>query len=529
MRLLRLSLLAVPAVVACSASPGGTPGEPARGPLAQRFEAEARAAGVPADLMIAIASVEGGLLMPRTRAVEPDAAVPVAGPMELRHGKLDTLALGASLAGATELALRVDADLALHAGALVLADVGARTGAGALDLASWEPAVEELSGYLGDDHRAAYAHRVFQLLARGGDLPARDGETVHLAPHALPLALTVTVDTSVHALDTSDYPAGATWFPTPSTNKWTAGRGGNPVDTVVIHDTEGGWDASVATLQNDPNKSVHYIVNTDGAVGQFVHESDTAWHAGNWYVNQHAVGIEHVGYYVQPYPEAQYAASAKLVAYLTGKYGVKKDRAHVIGHDQVPNGNVMAESSPACAQSPAQCETGTSYGGSSNHRDPGDWEWCLYMPRFGGTCKCDDVWPLWNCSSDHTQAMRCQNGVVQVETCDGPGACVSQPNGTDDVCNMAPQPEGGAAADAGGGDDGGSGVTPEGGAGGSSGGGGSGGAGADGSAGGVAANAQAGGTAGCDVARGPGRAAPGSLLALALAAGAAVRGRRRRS
>ena len=92
-----------------------------------------------------------------------------------------------------------------------------------------------------------------------------------------------------------------------------------------------------------------------------------------------------------------YDASAQLVAYLAQKYGVTKDRAHVIGHDQVPNGNLIAEGAAPCADSPATCESSNDYGGSGNHRDPGVWEWPTYMPRFGGVAKCDDAHELWNC------------------------------------------------------------------------------------------------------------------------------------
>jgi len=99
---------------------------------------------------------------------------------------------------------------------------------------------------------------------------------------------------------------------------------------------------------------------------------------------------------------------------------------------------VIAESSAPCSSSPSTCETGTSYGGASNHRDPGDWEWCTYMPRFGGTCKCDDIWNLWNCSSDKTQAFRCDNGNVELEQCTA--GCVVEPVGQDDQCNQDPAP-----------------------------------------------------------------------------------------
>ena len=77
-------------------------------------------------------------------------------------------------------------------------------------------------------------------------------------------------------------------------------------------------------------------------------EETTAWHAGNYYYNQRSVGIEHVGYASKPYTEAEYAASAKLVSYLTKKYGVAPDRAHIIGHEQIPNGTKIAESARPC-------------------------------------------------------------------------------------------------------------------------------------------------------------------------------------
>ena len=60
------------------------------------------------------------------------------------------------------------------------------------------------------------------------------------------------------------------------------------------------------------------------------------------------------------------------------------------------------------------------------------------MPLIGGKCKCDDIWNLWNCSSDKTQAFRCVNNNVELVQCDGPGACESKPNGQDDLCHQAP-------------------------------------------------------------------------------------------
>lgn len=426
-----------------------------QGALARTFDRVAHEQGVPQALLVAIAHVEGGLGLAPTREIELDNHVPAAGPLQLRHGKLDTLALGATLMGTTEEALRRDRDLALEAGARVLAELFRRTGAVADDARTWTAALEELSGFADAFHRRDYARRVLRAYADGGALPAHGGETITIVARPFDVDIWAPGNVDVPLKGEADY-APADWFPTDCSGKCDAGRGGNTVGYIVIHDTEGGWDASVATLQNDAGKSVQYIVGEDGRVGQFVHETVTAWHAGNYWYNQRSIGIEHVGTTKGPFPEAEYAASAKLVSYLTGKYPVPKDRVHIIGHDQVPNGTKIAQSAAACSDSPKDCEASPNYGGSGRHTDPGTWEWCQYMPRFGGACKCNDIWALWNCTSDHTKAYRCTGGKVELLVCDGPGACESKPIGTEDICHVAPAGDAGgvdAGRDAGSGAD----------------------------------------------------------------------------
>jgi uncharacterized protein (TIGR03382 family) len=446
MRLSRFAFLLPMTLLACGAGEQTIPVATNESGLVREFAESAARNHVPTDLLLAIAITEGGLEMPAQREVDPDATIPVAGPLQLRHGKLDTLARGAALMGVSELELRKNSDLALEAGARVLAELGRSTGAND-ELATWSAAVMELSGYADEPHRREYAQRVFATLARGGTFAARDDDRVKLGPHVIPEGLLATVDLpkTLEAIPLDEVRSGpdftgAEWIPTSCTNKCTLTRSGNPVQFVLIHDTEGGWDASVATLQNDPNKSCHYIIGTDGRLGQFVHETVTAWHAGNFWYNQRSVGIEHVGYSTKPYTEKQYAKSAQLVDYLTKKHSVPKDRAHIIGHDQVPNGSRISESGPACSDSPKACESNLNYGGAGHHTDPGVWEWCTYMPRFGGACKCNDIWELWNCSYDKTKAFRCVGGKIELETCDGPGGCEVRPLGTPDVCHQAVVP-----------------------------------------------------------------------------------------
>src|SRR4051812_13880959 len=107
------------------------------GDVAQSVAVAADRNGVPRELMLAIGVVEGGLLLQKARMPDPEDHVPVAGVLELRHGAFDSLARGAALLGVDELTLRADTDRGTEAGARVLAELGAETGARGDDLSSW--------------------------------------------------------------------------------------------------------------------------------------------------------------------------------------------------------------------------------------------------------------------------------------------------------------------------------------------------------------------------------------------------------
>jgi MYXO-CTERM domain-containing protein len=368
------------------------------------------------------------------RLVDAEDHVPVAGIMELRHGAFDSLARGAELLGTTQDALRSDTWEGTRAGIAVLAELGRHTGATVSNLPSWHSAVENLSGHTTAAQREDYARRVFARLASGGSWPTADGEVVRLAPHNVGTLQLETPAVTAQGLN-PEFP-GATWFETPQANKWTSGRSA-PADRIVIHDTEGGWDASVATLQNDTGKSVHYLIDADGSrVGQFITEADTGWHAGNWYWNVRSVGIEHVGYASSTFQRALYDKSVQLVNSIRSRHNVPLDRQHIVGHYQIPNGNNIAQESPACPDGLSACENDVNYGGSNHHTDPGfNWQWCQYMQLLGGTCACNDAWALFNCTTDHTQAWRCNNGALEGVDCTG--GCTVMPLGVADVCTTA--------------------------------------------------------------------------------------------
>jgi N-acetyl-anhydromuramyl-L-alanine amidase AmpD len=139
------------------------------------------------------------------------------------------------------------------------------------------------------------------------------------------------------------------------------------ITTIVIHATDGGsllgnvWWLS----GGHSHASANYVISREGAIVQLVHLSDIAWHAGNWKINQHSIGIEHVGETYDPagFTNEQYESSARLVAWLVRRYDVPVDRQHIIGHSQVPDPNHPGE-----------------FGGRGHHTDPGPfWRWGYYL------------------------------------------------------------------------------------------------------------------------------------------------------
>ena len=127
-------------------------------------------------------------------------------------------------------------------------------------------------------------------------------------------------------------------------------------------------------MQDPTYVSWHYSIrSSDGKVAQHVATKNVAWHAGNWYVNMHSIGIEHEGFAAQGatwYSESLYRSSARLVRYLAQRYDIPLDRAHVIGHDQVP-GTVPASV-------------------AGMHWDPGPyWDWEHYFDLLGAPLQAD--------------------------------------------------------------------------------------------------------------------------------------------
>ncbi|MGA5206234.1 N-acetylmuramoyl-L-alanine amidase [Streptomyces variegatus] len=154
-----------------------------------------------------------------------------------------------------------------------------------------------------------------------------------------------------------DHP-GAAWHPASRSNYTPSNRPrAHPLHYVIIHVAQTTYSGTVSVFRNPSRKvSAHYVVrSSDGHVAQCVRESDIAWHAGNWDYNTRSIGIEHEGWVDRPgyFTDAMYERSARLTAAICARYGIPRNRAHIIGHHEVPG---------------------------SDHTDPGrHWDWNRYL------------------------------------------------------------------------------------------------------------------------------------------------------
>ncbi|MEV4149083.1 N-acetylmuramoyl-L-alanine amidase [Amycolatopsis sp. NPDC049691] len=289
---------------------------------------------------------------------------PQAGPATPPQG-LQTVDEAAQLTGQKAETLRTDPTQNIRGGAALLA----KYHAGQSD---WYDAVAKYSGSTGEAART-FADEVYETIKSGVSRTTDDGQQVTLAA-------TPGLTTPQHAGNPSDVECPRTVacesVPAPYQelpnddygNHDLADRpNSQKIDHIVIHDTEGYWDSVLKLAQDPTYVSWHYTIRSnDGLIAQHVPTKDVAWHAGNWYVNAKSIGIEHEGFAAKGtwYTEAMYRSSAKLVGYLARKYGIPLDRAHIIGHDNVP-GTV-----PSTIK--------------GMHWDPGPyWDWSHYFDLLG--------------------------------------------------------------------------------------------------------------------------------------------------
>ncbi|MBX6341737.1 MAG: N-acetylmuramoyl-L-alanine amidase [Thermomicrobiaceae bacterium] len=309
------------------------------------------------------------------------------GTVDATAPELHTLRTAASLLGLDPDTLKRDPLQNLRGGAALLARYAEETTGGTpASLADWYGAVAKYSGSRERAVALDFAEVVFATINQGVSRTTFEGQTVRLAatrvqPNrgtASALALRETASTCPNA------PAGVSCEYIPAAyvlnnpddlgdygNYDLANREADGLDIryIVIHDTEGSYQSAINIFQNPHSYvSAHFVIRSaDGHIAQMVNAKDVAWQAGNWYVNCHSIGIEHEGFALEGatwYNEHLYRASARLVRYLARQYDIPLDRAHIIGHDDVPGPTA-----------------GTQAG---MHWDPGPyWDWAHFMRLLG--------------------------------------------------------------------------------------------------------------------------------------------------
>jgi len=275
--------------------------------------------------------------------------------------RLHTLDKAADLIDVSPEKVQSDSQESIRAGAALLAQYQKdATGSLPDDPGAWYPAVARASQ--APDRKGAdlFAKRVYESIKTGEQRLTTDGQYVTLPadPTVRPKQSSdielaaATTDTAPapecpSGLNCDFRPAAYKQNSTTDNTDWgnynIASRpvSGHEIRYIVIHDTEGSYDGSLASFQNSNTyASAHYLIRaSDGLVTQMVENKNEAWHAGNKSMNMHSIGIEHEGFAATGakwYTESMYQSSATLVRYLATKYDVPLDRAHVIGHDQVP-------------------------------------------------------------------------------------------------------------------------------------------------------------------------------------------------
>ncbi|MFI7128393.1 N-acetylmuramoyl-L-alanine amidase [Nonomuraea sp. NPDC050153] len=319
------------------------------------------------------------------------APEPQASPAEI-PASLRTMEKAAQLTGETHERLRTDDVANIRGGAALLADYQKALGAPlSANPAEWYGAVAKYSGAQEAGAAKFFADEVFTTIKDGVARTTDDGQRVALP--AVPGLDKIEkwlekLGLRPSRTDGVECPVSVSceWIPSayqelPPDDYGHYDLANRPVsqkiEYIIIHDMEGYFDSSIR-LNQDPKYGASWqysVRSSDGHIAQHIKGKDVAWQAGNWYINAKSIGIEHEGFLAEGstwYTEAMYRSSARLVRYLAFRYGIPLDRAHILGHDNVPG------TLPTTVK--------------GMHEDPGPfWDWAHYfklmgapLHRFGG-------------------------------------------------------------------------------------------------------------------------------------------------
>ena len=340
--------------------------------------------------------------------------------------------------------LQTDVQQNIRGGAAVLAQDARQLNNGTLptDVAGWYGAVAQFSGATTSTTASQFADDVFSVITSGISLTTSNGQAVMLPatagvqpnkstvsalglramsttpatgqPAECPTSLTCRFIPAAYAQDSANDP----------TNYGNYDPANRPKDMAIkyifIHDGEGSYDSIINHFQ-DPTAydSAQYVISSKGEVTQMVTNEDVSWGVYDWYDNMHGINIEHEGFAAQGatwYTPAMYQSSATLVRWLANKYHIPLDRAHILGHDNIPV--LQAANFP------------------NQHWDPGPyWNWDYFMnlvrgesplqaaaastPLFQTLKKGDVVTIDPNFATNQPVVTDCQTGTCQTQPTQG--------------------------------------------------------------------------------------------------------------
>jgi N-acetylmuramoyl-L-alanine amidase len=141
------------------------------------------------------------------------------------------------------------------------------------------------------------------------------------------------------------------WMGCAAANFRSGRRGARP-EAIVVHIIVGSLRSADGTFGDDHlavPRSAHYGVGRNGAIHQYVSESDSAFHAGvvdrptaplvrrklPVNPNDYTIGIEHEGMPNDPWTPEQFEASSRLMAGIARRWNITLDREHVILHREI--------------------------------------------------------------------------------------------------------------------------------------------------------------------------------------------------